>query len=109
MRALTVAPTPKPDTNRESPHTRSLACEKTYALQSEDDDDGEENTETYEDISAWQLEFQDLLEEESDADDVFNILYLTGRSIDDALNESVSGEIPLFFTTCEWENAVTLR
>lgn len=77
----------------------ATALTQTYALQSEDDEDGEENTETYEDILDWQLEFQDLLEEESDADDVFNILYLTGRSIDDALNESVSGEIPLFFTT----------
>ena len=80
---------------------RHSACEKTYALGSEDDDD-DDVADIYNGIWAWQLDFEDLLEEESDADDVFNIRYLTGRSIDDAFEESTYGEISLYVATCKW-------
>lgn len=33
--------------------------------------------------------------------DVVDLYYLTSRSIDDALEESVTGEIFLFITTCK--------
>lgn len=33
--------------------------------------------------------------------DVLNVFYLTSRSIDDALAESITGEIVLFIATCE--------
>lgn len=70
---------------------------KAYGLGTDDEDEDE----VYDNIWEWFLEFQDLLEEESDADDVYNIQYLTARSIDDALDESISGEISLFIATCE--------
>ena len=39
--------------------------------------------------------------EEAGYYDIFNIKYFTGRSIGDALNESLSGELFLFGITCE--------
>eukprot|EP00904_Undaria_pinnatifida_P008217 jgi/Undpi1/4525/HiC_scaffold_18.g07879.m1 len=51
------------------------------------------------DISDWQAEFQELMGEEASKSDVFNIKYFTGRSISDALNESLSGELFLFVIT----------
>lgn len=41
------------------------------------------------------------MEAEVDNIDVFNVKYMTGRSIDDALEESISGEVFLFIVTCE--------
>lgn len=41
------------------------------------------------------------MEAEVDNIDVFNVKYMTGRSIDDALEESISGETFLFIVTCE--------
>lgn len=70
---------------------------QTYELQSSTDDGAAING----DVADWQADFQDLLEAEADTYSVFNVLYLTGRSIDDALEESVSGELFLFITTCE--------
>lgn len=60
---------------------------QTYSLG--DDDEG----------LAWQTGFQDLIAEEAENYDDLNINYFTGRSIDDALEESVSGEIFLFVAT----------
>lgn len=53
------------------------------------------------DVSGWQAEFQELMGAEAENHDVFNIKYLTARSISDALNESLSGELFLFVITCE--------
>lgn len=45
---------------------------------------------------------QDKLEASTDDfADVFEVYYLTSRSFDDALEESVSGEIFLYVATCE--------
>lgn len=44
------------------------------------------------------------MEERQDDFDALNVFYITSRSIDDALEESVSGEIFLFITTCELES-----
>lgn len=45
---------------------------------------------------------QDTMEDvQDDFPNVLNVFYLTSRSTDDALAESVSGEIFLFITTCE--------
>lgn len=41
------------------------------------------------------------MDEAADDFDVFGMFYLTSRSTDDALNESVTGEMFLFITTCE--------
>lgn len=41
------------------------------------------------------------MEEATDDFDVVDVYYFTSRSIDDALSESVSGEIYLFITACE--------
>lgn len=70
-------------------------------LKAEDDDD----TEVFDDILAWQTGFQDLLGEASDAEEIFNIQYITGRSIKDALDESISGEMSLYIATCKWEES----
>ena len=43
---------------------------------------------------------QDLIEAEQDNYGDLNIEYMTGRSLDDGLEESVSGEIFLFVATC---------
>lgn len=50
----------------------------------------------------WEGAFQDEMEKESDSVTIFNFNYYTGRSIDDALEESTSGEIFLFVITCEF-------
>lgn len=53
-------------------------------------------------VSRWQGYFETLMARETaNFEDVFNIKYLTGRSISDALNESLSGELFLFVITCE--------
>ena len=41
------------------------------------------------------------MDAEVDGIDIFRVEYITGRSIDDALDESLSGEIFLFIVTCE--------
>lgn len=41
------------------------------------------------------------MDEAADDFDVLDVFYLTSRSTDDALNESVTGEMFLFITTCE--------
>ena len=46
------------------------------------------------------------MEDEADNVDVFNLKYITGRSIDDALEESISGEIFLFVVTCETDTSL---
>lgn len=56
------------------------------------------------DISDWEAEFQELVGEEASKSGVFNIKYLTARSISDALNESLSGELFLFVITCKWSS-----
>lgn len=48
-------------------------------------------------------------ERQHDFADVMNVLYLTSRSTDDALAESVSGEMFLFITTCESSNKRATR
>ncbi|CAN0030848.1 unnamed protein product, partial [Sphacelaria rigidula] len=55
---------------------------------------------------AWQAQFQDLLEAEVNTTmfydiliNIFSVRYITGRSIEDALAESLSGEIFLFVCT----------
>jgi len=54
-----------------------------------------------EDAYEWMAEFQDFMENNADEyESVFGITYITSRSIDDALEESVSGEISLFVATC---------
>lgn len=51
-------------------------------------------------VSDWQADYQDLLDEEADTySAILNVKYLTGRSIDDALAESITGEIYLFVAT----------
>lgn len=57
--------------------------------------------EAEEDAFEWMAKFQDFMEDEADEyESFFGITYITSRSIDDALEESVSGEISLFVTTC---------
>ena len=54
------------------------------------------------DVKGWQGEFEKLMEEAAISfHDIFNVKYLTGRSLSDALNESLSGELFLFVITCE--------
>lgn len=53
---------------------------------------------------AWRA--QDVMEETApDFAGTMNVLYLTTRSIEDALAESVTGEIGLFIGTCESPHA----
>lgn len=70
---------------------------QTYDLQGSADQGDSVNTE----IEEWQEDFQDAMAGEVDNYDIFTLNYLTDRSIDDALAESLSGEIFLFITTCE--------
>lgn len=52
-------------------------------------------------VNEWQLIVQDFLEVELGGwSPEYNAVYYTGRSLDDALAESVSGEIFLFVITC---------
>ena len=69
-----------------------------YTLQTSTDDGADINA----DVDEWEADFPDLLEGEVDSyASVVNVKYPTSRSIDDALGESVGGEIPLFIATCE--------
>lgn len=53
-------------------------------------------------VESWEADFQGLMSEVADSfSSTFNVVYRTGRSIDDALEESISGELYLFVTTCE--------
>lgn len=53
---------------------------------------------------AWQKKFQDLMAVEVHRySDTFQAFYRTGRSLADALEESVSGEVFLFVITCKWQ------
>ncbi|CAN0269125.1 unnamed protein product, partial [Ascophyllum nodosum] len=62
-----------------------------------------------EDANEWMTNFQDLMsEQEEEFASIFGIKYITGRSIDDALEESVSGETFLFVTTCGCSLAFSL-
>lgn len=71
---------------------------QTYELASSSDDDADINDV----VLDWEANFQDLMEDKAESySSIFTVLYLTGRSIDDALAESVSGEIYLFIATCE--------
>lgn len=53
-------------------------------------------------LSVVCFSLQDTMEEkQDDFADVLNVFYLTSRSTDDALEESLSGELFLFVVTCE--------
>lgn len=67
----------------------------------------EKRADTAANVSAreWQGEFQELMAAAAISyDGVFNVKYMTGRSLNDALNESLSGELFLFVITCEWSD-----
>ncbi|CAM9170392.1 unnamed protein product, partial [Ectocarpus sp. 8 AP-2014] len=68
---------------------------QAYALWADPDEDAEIN----EDVFDWNGAYQDAMVEATDDFDVVDVYYFTSRSIDDALAESVSGEIYLFITT----------
>lgn len=60
----------------------------------------------------WEGAFQDALGELSEAVTIFDVNYFTGRSIDDALEESTSGEVFLFVITCElryWSSVLVYK
>ncbi|CAM9359667.1 unnamed protein product, partial [Ectocarpus fasciculatus] len=65
---------------------------QSYALHSDPDEEADINA----DVLDWNGAFQDAMEGVSDDFDVFGVFYLTSRSTDDAISESVSGEIYLF-------------
>lgn len=68
---------------------------QSYEVELADDDEVEEES------MAWQKEFIDLLGNEADSySDTFNIVYQADRSVDDALGESLTGEIPIAITAC---------
>ncbi|CAM9506157.1 unnamed protein product [Ectocarpus sp. 12 AP-2014] len=71
------------------------ATMQAYALGSDPDEDSDLN----DDVFEWNGAFQDAMEEVTDDFDVVDVYYLTSRSTDDALEESVTGEIFLFITT----------
>ncbi|CAM9472819.1 unnamed protein product [Ascophyllum nodosum] len=74
--------------------TGAEAMVQTYALDTTTDDADEEANE-------WMTDYQDFMKEQAEEyNSIFGIEYITGRSIDDALNESISGEIFLFVATC---------
>ncbi|CAM9359742.1 unnamed protein product, partial [Ectocarpus fasciculatus] len=68
---------------------------QAYALGSDPDEDADIN----EDVFDWNEAFQEAMGEVSGDFDVFGVFYLTSRSTDDALIESVTGEMFLFITT----------
>lgn len=45
----------------------------------------------------------------SDFSGTLNVFYITSRSIDDALGESIGGEIILFVITCELHSFAVFR
>lgn len=60
-----------------------------------------------EEVNDWQLVVQDFLGGELGgwaSEHNVNAVYYTGRSLDDALSESISGEIFLFVVTCEFQS-----
>lgn len=68
--------------------------------------------EANDDAYEWMADFQDLMSEVADEyDTIIGIEYLTGRSIDDAMEESISGEGSLFGITCKFvcENSCCSR
>lgn len=66
--------------------------------------------ETNDDAYKWLADFQDLMSEVADEyDTIPGIEYLTGRSIDDAMEESISGEGSLFGITCEFIRVIPVR
>lgn len=68
---------------------------QSYSVESAED--GEVKDESM----AWQEKFIDFFEDEAGSySDTFTVVYFTARSIDDALAESVTGEIFLFIATC---------
>lgn len=52
-------------------------------------------------VLEWEEKMQDLMADEADELDYLNLVYFTGRSIDDALEESVSGDVHLLIMICE--------
>ena len=58
---------------------------------------GDEYGEVYE----WEGLFQDRMKTKAAEIESLNVAYFTGRSMDDSLAESVSGEVFLFGVTCE--------
>ncbi|CAM9472608.1 unnamed protein product [Ascophyllum nodosum] len=73
--------------------TGAEAMVQTYVLDTTTDDADEEANE-------WMTDYQDFMKEQAEEySSILGIEYITGRSIDDALNESISGEIFLFVAT----------
>ncbi|CAM9814630.1 unnamed protein product [Ectocarpus sp. 4 AP-2014] len=70
----------------------ATAIIQAYALDSDSDEDVDINENVYD----WNEAFQNAMDAVSDDFDVFGVFYLTSRSTDDAISESVSGEIYLF-------------
>eukprot|EP00903_Cladosiphon_okamuranus_P015713 g14505.t1 len=69
---------------------------QAYGLASDPDDDADIN----EDVFDWNGDFQDAMEDAApDLAGTLNLFYITSRSIDDALAESITGEIMLFVLT----------
>ena len=55
------------------------------------------------DANDWMADFQDFMKDQEDEyESTIGIEYITSRSIEDALTESVSGESFLFVTTCAY-------
>eukprot|EP00903_Cladosiphon_okamuranus_P022061 g20288.t1 len=64
------------------------------------ENDADSGTDVNDDTFDWNGEFQDAMEEAApDFAGTLNVFYLTTRSLEDALAESVSGEIGLFVAT----------
>ena len=55
----------------------------------------------YGEVYEWEGLFQDRMRKKAAEIESLNVAYFTGRSMDDSLAESVSGEIFLFVVTCE--------
>lgn len=56
----------------------------------------------YGEVYEWEGLFQDRMRRKAAEIESLNVAYFTGRSMDDSLAESVSGEIFLFGVTCEF-------
>lgn len=71
---------------------------QAYALEKTIGDEAQEEV-----ALEWLDVFQDYLGDETGSveEEGVNIVYFTSRSLDDALSESVAGEIFLFVATCE--------
>ena len=55
------------------------------------------------DANEWMADFQDFMKDQDEEyESTIGIEYITSRSIEDALTESVSGESFLFVTTCAY-------